>query len=78
MCERFIRRDGDRREQHSRRHCLQVLWRKVTVVRLAQVEELVPGVCMIEMVLRHPEDLCELGKVRGHHPRVGRFLEDES
>ena len=76
-CARFVGRDGDRGEQHRRSHSLQVLWCEVAVVSLAQVEELVPGVRVIEVILRHPEDLRELGVVRRHHPRVGRFLQDE-
>mmetsp|Transcript_5961 Transcript_5961/g.15182 ORF Transcript_5961/g.15182 Transcript_5961/m.15182 type:complete len:437 (-) Transcript_5961:36-1346(-) len=73
----LVGRDGHRGEQHRRSHRLQVLRVEVAVVRLAQVEELVPSVGVVQVVLRHPEHLGELGVVGGHHAGVGGLLEDD-
>ena len=75
---RLVGRDRHGREEHRRGHRLEILRSQVTVVRLAQVEQLVPSVGVVQVVLRHPEHLGELGKVRRHHLGIGRPLQDDA
>mmetsp|Transcript_23763 Transcript_23763/g.28672 ORF Transcript_23763/g.28672 Transcript_23763/m.28672 type:complete len:298 (+) Transcript_23763:1589-2482(+) len=70
----IVGRNGQGRQNYRGRHHLQVGRSEVLLVTLGQVVQLIPGICVVKVVLRHPEDLSELCIVDCHHLWLGGLL----
>eukprot|EP00976_Prorocentrum_cordatum_P044885 907468-Prorocentrum_minimum.AAC.2 len=70
-----VRGHSEGRQNHAGHHQPQISSGEVLLVGLGQVVQLVPGVRVVQVVLRLPEDLGQLGVVNRHHLRLGRLLD---